>query len=123
MADTTRSVYSGTVVLHRGLLTARASGQAATQADILRELAFVDIQAGRHASAERALREATRHAAGDQALLAGITALGIGGTNQFEVEESYFEHSDDRAAAHALPRCPTSMTTAGQAAPHDVVVI
>ncbi len=41
---------------------------------------------------------------GDQALLAGITALGIGGTNQFEVEESYFEWGADRAAARALPR-------------------
>jgi len=45
-------------VLHRALLAARAADRPALAADILRELAFADVQAGRHASADRALREA-----------------------------------------------------------------
>lgn len=48
------------VVLHRALLTARAADRPAMVADILRELAFVDVQAGRHASADLALREASQ---------------------------------------------------------------
>ena len=71
----------GTVVLHRALLAARAAGRPALAADILRELAFADVQAGRHASADRALREAAEHAGGgDPALVAGI--LAIRGMNQ-----------------------------------------
>ena len=71
----------GTVVLHRALLAARAAGRPALAADILRELAFADVQAGRHASADRALREAAEQAGdGDRALLAGI--LAVRGMNQ-----------------------------------------
>jgi tetratricopeptide (TPR) repeat protein len=68
------------VVLHRGLLAARTADRPALVADILRELAFVDVQAGRHTSADRALREASQHACGDPGLLAGI--LAIQGMNQ-----------------------------------------
>ena len=67
-------------MLHRALLAARAADRPALAADILRELAFADVQAGRHASADRALREAGEHAGGDPALLAGI--LAIRGMNQ-----------------------------------------
>ena len=75
----------GAVVLHRALTAARTAdartagggdgGQLA--ADILRELAFVDVQAGRHASAARALREALALAdgCGDAALRARVLAL------------------------------------------------
>ena len=70
----------GAVVLHRALLAARAADRPALAADILRELAFADVQAGLHASADRALREAGEHAGGDPALLAGI--LAIRGMNQ-----------------------------------------
>lgn len=65
----------GAVVLHRALRAARAAAEAGLTADIQRELAFVDVQAGRHASASRALRDATRHARGDQGRLAGILAI------------------------------------------------
>jgi tetratricopeptide (TPR) repeat protein len=65
----------GAVVLHRALLAARTADQPALVADILRELAFVDVQAGRHASADRALQEASQHASGDRALLAGVLAM------------------------------------------------
>ena len=65
----------GAVVLHHALLAARTADRPVLVADILRELAFVDVQAGRHASADRFLREASPHASGDPALLAGILAM------------------------------------------------
>src|SRR4051794_3287814 len=67
----------GALVLNRALVAARASGRAGVVAEVLRELAFVDVQAGRHASAARALREAMGHAAalGDPALTAGLLAV------------------------------------------------
>jgi len=67
----------GAVVLHRGLRAARAAGRAALTVDILRELAFVDIQAGRHGSAELALGEALRDVPGtdETGVTAGILAL------------------------------------------------
>jgi DNA-binding SARP family transcriptional activator len=67
----------GAVVLHKALVAARTAGDQSQAADILRELAFVDVQAGRHASAARALREAATQAdAGrDPALSAGLLAI------------------------------------------------
>jgi DNA-binding SARP family transcriptional activator len=67
----------GAVMLHRALAAARAGGSQGLVADILRELAFVDLQAGRHASATRALREASAQADGvaDPALSAGLLAI------------------------------------------------
>ncbi|HEY3957402.1 MAG TPA: tetratricopeptide repeat protein [Streptosporangiaceae bacterium] len=72
----------GAVVLHQALAAARAAGSRRLAADILRELAFVDVQAGRHASAARSLREASAQAetAGDAALSAGV--LAISGMNE-----------------------------------------
>ena len=67
----------GAVVLHRALAAARSAGDQRLTAEILRELAFVDVQAGRHASAARALREAwaQAEAAGDPALTARVLAV------------------------------------------------
>lgn len=67
----------GAVVLHRALGAARAAQRPEIVAEIHRQLAFVDVQAGRHASAARALLEARRQAAGvdDAALSARILAL------------------------------------------------
>lgn len=67
----------GAVVLHRALVIARAAGGEGLTADILRELAFADLQAGRHASAARALREAAARAeaVADPALTAGLLAI------------------------------------------------
>jgi DNA-binding SARP family transcriptional activator len=65
----------GAIVLHRALLAARTAGRPAVIADIQRELAFVDVQAGRHASADHALREASEAAAGHPAQLAGVLAM------------------------------------------------
>ena len=67
----------GAVVLNRALVAARSAGSQRLTAEILRELAFVDVQAGRHASAGRALREAwaQAEAAGDPALTARVLAI------------------------------------------------
>jgi DNA-binding SARP family transcriptional activator len=67
----------GTLVLHRALVAARTAASPGLTADILRELAFADVQAGRHASAARALREAAVHAraAADPALVAKVLAI------------------------------------------------
>jgi tetratricopeptide (TPR) repeat protein len=67
----------GIVVLHRALAAARTAASHRLVADILRELAFADLQAGRHASAARALREAAAQAdaTGDAALRAGVLAI------------------------------------------------
>ncbi len=67
----------GTVVLNRALAAARSAGGQPLTAEILRELAFADLQAGRHASAARALREASALAehAGDATLTARVLAI------------------------------------------------
>lgn len=67
----------GAVVLHRALVAARTARRADLVAEILRELAFVDVQAGRHASAERVLREAVESAEslGNDGLTARILAV------------------------------------------------
>jgi tetratricopeptide (TPR) repeat protein len=67
----------GTVVLNRALAAARSAGSQPLAAEILRELAFVDLQAGRHASVARALREASAlaGAVGDAALTARVLAV------------------------------------------------
>jgi tetratricopeptide (TPR) repeat protein len=67
----------GAVVLHRAIAAARTAGRPGLTADSLRELAFADLQAGRHASAARALDEAFALAAadGDPARMARILAI------------------------------------------------
>lgn len=99
----------GAVVLHQAMRTAGDVASPALTADILRELAFVDLQAGRHASAERALAEAARHAelAADPALTAGI--LGIQGMNQADrgrhgTGAALLSTSVDTATAVGQPR-------------------
>jgi DNA-binding SARP family transcriptional activator len=75
----------GAVVLHRALAAARAATSRRLAADILRELAFVDVQAGRHSSAARALAEATAlaEAVGDPVLSA--RTLAVGGMNEADL--------------------------------------
>jgi DNA-binding SARP family transcriptional activator len=67
----------GTVVLNRALAAARSAGSQPLTAEILRELAFADLQAGRHASVARALREASELAetVADPALTARVLAV------------------------------------------------
>jgi DNA-binding SARP family transcriptional activator len=67
----------GTVVLNRALAAARSAGSQPLTAEILREVAFADLQAGRHASVARALREASELAetVADPALTARVLAV------------------------------------------------
>ncbi len=67
----------GAVVLNRALGLVRSQQRPDVLGELLRELAFVDVQAGRHASAARALQEALGQAdqCGDGALRAGVLAL------------------------------------------------
>jgi len=67
----------GAVVLYRALAAAKAAGSKSLVAEVLRELAFVDVQAGRHTSADRALQEASAAAevADDPGLRAGLLAI------------------------------------------------
>jgi DNA-binding SARP family transcriptional activator len=98
----------GAVVLHRALTTARAAASQPLAADILRELAFVDVQAGRHASAARALAEAAAlaDAVGDPALSA--RTLAVRGMNEADLG-----HHD--AAATLLAASAQAARSAGSA--------
>ena len=94
----------GAVVLNRALIAARSAGSQRLVTEILRELAFVDVQAGRHASAARALDEASAQAeaAGDAALSARV--LAIRGMNeadqgQHDAAVRLLAHSAQLAAA------------------------
>ena len=94
----------GTVVLHRALVAARAAASPARTADILTELAFADLQAGRHASAERSLREAAGHArtVDDPVLTARV--LAIRGMNEADLgrHETAADLLDTSAATAAV---------------------
>lgn len=93
----------GAVVLHEALLLARTAGDRGTAALALRELAFIDVQAGRVATIEARLDEALGLASGDDELAAGI--LGVRGM-----------HWCDRGdAARSLEPLAESVARAGRA--------
>jgi DNA-binding SARP family transcriptional activator len=99
----------GAVVLHRALEIARTAGHSQVIAELLRELAFVDVQAGRHALATRALEEATASAgsADNAVLTAGILAMrGMNEADQgrHDVAASLLAESARLAAADGRPR-------------------
>ena len=75
----------GTLVLHRALTAARAADSQHLAADILRELAFVDVQAGRHASASRALAEAAALAEAVSDPMLSARNLAIRGMNEADL--------------------------------------
>jgi DNA-binding SARP family transcriptional activator len=97
----------GVVILHGALAAAKTAGSRDLSAEILRELAFVDVQAGRHASAARSLRqaEAEAHAARDPALSAGL--LAINGMNEADLG-----HHDQ--AARLLAESAQTASSAGR---------
>ena len=67
----------GAVILHRAMALARNLGDNHRVAECLRELAFIDVQAGRHTSADRSISEAKIlvGVCGDGALIAGVLAI------------------------------------------------
>jgi len=72
----------GAVVLHQALSISKTTSDLSLNADILRELAFVDLQAGRHASAARALRDAWEQAEGAGGLALQARVLAVRGMNE-----------------------------------------
>ena len=66
---------AGAVYLHEAAQRADEAGETAMAVTALRELAFVDIQAGRVATAEERIREAEQLAGDDDALRAGVWAM------------------------------------------------
>ncbi|MBV9793056.1 MAG: hypothetical protein JO016_03880 [Actinobacteria bacterium] len=99
----------GAVVLNQALTAARSADSQRLAAEILRELAFVDVQAGRHASAARALREASAQAetTGDLALTARVLAIhGMNEADQgrHDTAVRLLAYSAQTAAAAASPR-------------------
>jgi tetratricopeptide (TPR) repeat protein len=68
-------------VLHESLRAARESASPVIAADALRELAFVDVQAGRHSSAVRALAEARQTAADSDSPALNARLLALEGMN------------------------------------------
>lgn len=94
----------GAVVLHRALVAARAVQRPTVSAQVLCELAFVDVQAGRHASAARALQEAAQQAATreDESLAAGI--LAVRGMNEADRGRHAFAAALLRESAAAAGR-------------------
>jgi len=96
----------GAVVLNRALAAARSAGSQRLIAEISHELAFVDVQAGRHASAARALREAWTQAkaTADPALTARV--LATRGMN--EADQGHHD-----AAVRLLARSAQTAASAG----------
>jgi DNA-binding SARP family transcriptional activator len=99
----------GIVVLNRALAVARSADSRPLTAEILRELAFADVQAGRHASVSRALREASALAeeVDDAALTARV--LAVRGMNeadqgQHDLAARLLDQSARAAAAAASPQ-------------------
>jgi DNA-binding SARP family transcriptional activator len=96
----------GAVVLNRALAAARTAGSRPLTAEILRELAFVDLQAGRHTSADRALREASAEAEATSDLALTARVLAIHGMN--EADQGHHD-----AAVRLLARSAQTAATAG----------
>jgi DNA-binding SARP family transcriptional activator len=99
----------GAVVLHQGLRAARLARRPDVTAEILRELGYVDVQAGRHVSAARELENALREAndAGDAALAAAITAvqaMNLGDRGRHVAAAALLERSAKQSEAAGRPR-------------------
>lgn len=97
----------GAIILHRAMALARNLGDDLRVAECLRELAFIDVQAGRHTSAERAIREARTlaDARGDDALIAGVLAIsGMNAADQGRHGEAVAHLTRSALVAHEATR-------------------
>jgi hypothetical protein len=72
----------GAIVLHRALRAARSARRPALIAEVLRELAFVDVQAGRHGSAGRALDDAREELGSTEDAALRARLLAVEGMNE-----------------------------------------
>lgn len=97
----------GAIILHQAMALARNLGDDHRVAECLRELAFIDVQAGRHTSAERAIREARifADARGDGALIAGVLAIsGMNAADQGRHGEAVADLTRSALVAHEATR-------------------
>ncbi|WP_170127124.1 AfsR/SARP family transcriptional regulator [Kineococcus rhizosphaerae] len=72
----------GALVLHQALRAAATAGRPDLASDVLRESGFVDVQAGRHRSAARALARALRQAGDDGRRAAVLAMQGMNSADQ-----------------------------------------
>ena len=97
----------GAIILHQAMALARNLGDDLRVAECLRELAFIDVQAGRHTSAERAISEASILAdtRGDDALIAGVLAIsGMNAADQGRHGEAVAHLTRSALVAHDATR-------------------
>lgn len=97
----------GAGLLHEAVVMARRSDQPKVAVAALRELGFVDVQAGRRRQADRLLDEAEELAAGDDEALCAI--LGVRGMNlsdfgRYADAAAMLHESVERAVACDKPR-------------------
>ena len=97
----------GAIILHQAMALARNLGENLRVAECWRELAFIDVQAGRHTSAEKSIREAgiLADGSGDGALIAGVLAIaGMNAADQGRHREAVAHLSRSAGAARAASR-------------------
>jgi DNA-binding SARP family transcriptional activator len=95
-----RAYGEAAVALHRAVAVARRIGAEAIAATAHRELAFVDVQAGRYAQVEPWLTQATEEAAGSEeelASIAGVRGMGLSDGARYEEALEALEESVERA--------------------------
>jgi tetratricopeptide (TPR) repeat protein len=90
----------GAVVLHEAVTRAVRAGDRATAVTAYRELAFVEVQAGRRATAEAWLAKATADAETDRELAAilGVRGMNDSDAGNYPAALAHLRDSVDRAA-------------------------
>ena len=97
----------GAIILHRAMALARNLGDNHRVAECLRELAFIDVQAGRHTSADRSISEAKIlvGVSGNGALIAGVLAIaGMNLADQGRHQEAVANLKRSARMAHEASR-------------------
>jgi DNA-binding SARP family transcriptional activator len=97
----------GAVILHRAMALARNLGDNPRVAECLRELAFIDVQAGRHTSADRSIGEAKIlvGVSGGGALISGVLAIaGMNLADQGRHQEAVANLKRSARMAHEASR-------------------
>ncbi|MBW2462234.1 MAG: SARP family transcriptional regulator [Deltaproteobacteria bacterium] len=90
----------GATLLYEAVVMARRSGQKALAADALRELAYIDVQAGRRRQALRLLDEAADLAVGDDSTMSailGVRGMSLSDHGRYSAAEETLHESVDRA--------------------------
>ena len=97
----------GAIILHKAMALARHLGDNLRVAECLRELAFIDVQAGRHTSADRSISEAKilAEVSGSGALIAGVLAIaGMNAADRGRHQEAVSHLTRSARLAHQASR-------------------